>query len=117
MCFLFACQAVTQQQIEKIDADQLKTLQQQGVEVIDVRTPEEYSEGHIPNAPNIDFRNDNFIKEISLKEKDSPIVIHCASGGRSKAAASQLIAIGFTKVYDYSGGFSDWKGRGEAIEK
>ncbi|KAJ1382725.1 Rhodanese-like domain-containing protein [Ochromonadaceae sp. CCMP2298] len=114
---LFACQSTPQQQIETISASQLKALQKEGITIIDIRTPSEYLDGHIPNVPNIDFRNAQFIEQISMIEKDQPIIIHCASGGRSKTAANQLIKIGFSKVYDYEGGFYDWKERGELIEK
>lgn len=114
---LFACQSSPQESIESINADQLKDLQNEGIEVIDIRTPSEYADGHIPQVLNIDFMNAEFSSLVSSREKNLPIIIHCASGGRSKRAAAQLIDLGFSKVYDYSGGFSDWKGRGEEIEK
>jgi rhodanese-related sulfurtransferase len=120
ICFifiLFACQSVTQDQIESINAERLKELQKEGVEVIDIRTPGEYLDGHIVGVPNIDFMSSDFEELISLRDKDKPLIIHCASGGRSKRAAEQLSELGFTKLYDYSGGFSDWKRRGEEIEK
>ncbi len=117
ICVLFACQAATQENIESISADQLKESQKNGIEVVDIRTPEEYMGGHIPNVPNIDFMNSEFSSMISSKDMGRPIIIHCASGGRSKRAADQLIKLGFTKVYDYSEGFSDWKKRGEEIEE
>lgn len=114
---LFACQSTQQENIESITADQLKELQKQGIEVVDIRTPNEYTAGHIPKVPNIDFMGSEFSALIGSKNKNQPIVIHCASGGRSKSAADQLIELGFIKVYDYSGGFSDWKKRGEEVEK
>ncbi len=114
---LFACQSVQKENIESITADQLKEFQKQGLEVVDIRTPKEYASGHIPKVPNIDFMDSNFSALIGSKNMNEPIVIHCASGGRSKSAANQLIELGFIKVYDYSGGFSDWKKRGEEVEK
>ncbi|MFK7952490.1 MAG: rhodanese-like domain-containing protein [Ekhidna sp.] len=114
---LFACQAITQESIEKISAEQLKTLQSQGVEIVDIRTSEEYEDGHIPNVPNIVYGSAEFTSLFEKKNKNASIIIHCASGGRSSRAAKQLIEMGFTKVHDYSGGFSDWKNRGEKIEK
>ena len=48
---------------------------------------------------------------------DDPIVIHCASGGRSQKASDMLKEAGFKKVYDYSGGFTDWKAKGLEIEQ
>ena len=111
--FSLSCQ---QQQSELIDADALKNLQSDGVAIIDIRTPKEYKAGHIPGVPNIDFLAPDFLEQIS-EYKGKPIIIHCQSGGRSGKATTALIEAGFVKVYDYSGGFGDWKRRGEEIEK
>ena len=105
--------------VKSIDADKLIELQSEGVVLIDIRTPEEYTSGHIPSvAYNIDFLNDDFLKNMEeAVDKNQPIVIHCESGGRSKRAAFALEKAGYTRVYDYRGGFADWGARGEAIEK
>lgn len=114
---LFACQPPVQKGVELITSEQLKELKLDGIEIVDIRTSGEYSAGHIPGVPNIDFMDANFSNLISKKDKSKPLIIHCASGGRSKRASTQLIEMGFTKVYDYTGGFSDWKAKGEEIEK
>lgn len=106
-----------QDQVEIINAQRLKELQSQGIEIIDIRTNGEYQDGHIPGVPNIDFMSSDFDGLISKKDKEKPLIIHCASGGRSKRASEKLLALGFSKIYDYSDGFSDWKKRGEMIEK
>jgi rhodanese-related sulfurtransferase len=86
------------------DLNQLKDIQ-----LIDVRTPEEFSEGHINDAININFYDDNFIEEMSSKlDKSKPVYVYCRSGGRSGKASKKLEAAGFTKVYDLEGGFMNW---------
>lgn len=110
----FACQQPTS---GTIDANKLKELQSSGVPIVDIRTPEEYNSGHIAGAILIDFRSPDFLQKMNEFEKNEPLVIHCASGGRSGKAFSLLENAGFVEVYDYSGGFSDWKRKGEEIEK
>jgi len=79
------------------------------IQLIDVRTPEEFSEGHIDNAVNINFYDDNFIKDMTSKlDKSKPVYVYCRSGGRSGKASKKLEDAGFTKVYDLKGGFMNW---------
>lgn len=111
---LFFCSQV--QGVSVIDAEQLKQLKSEGIVVVDIRTPQEYNQGHIPGVTHIDFRGNDFLANMDQFDKSKPIIIHCASGGRSATASSQLLKAGFTTIYDYSGGFSDWKQRGEEIE-
>ncbi|HCK05620.1 MAG TPA: rhodanese-like domain-containing protein [Flavobacteriaceae bacterium] len=83
----------------------------QGKEVIlvDVRTPEEYAEGFIEGAINIDyFDQQSFIKQISELDKKEPVYLYCRSGNRSMKAARQLVTLGFEKVYDLAGGYMSW---------
>ncbi|WP_370087127.1 rhodanese-like domain-containing protein [Ekhidna sp.] len=113
---LFACSAVEQEPIEVISANKLIELQKEGTVVVDIRTQEEYDEGHIPGVLHIDFLADGFLDRMKSQDMDAPIVIHCASGGRSGKASKMLSEAGFKKIYDYSGGFSDWKSNGLDIE-
>jgi len=87
------------------------------IQLVDVRTPKEYTEGHIKDAKNINFYDDNFIDQISKLDKDKEIYIYCRSGGRSGKAAKQLEAAGFTKVYDLQGGFKNWSGSNLEVAK
>ncbi|MDT0605936.1 rhodanese-like domain-containing protein [Croceitalea rosinachiae] len=79
------------------------------VQLVDVRTPEEYEAGHIGNAVNYNIINsESFLKQIDHLDKDAPIYLYCKMGGRSNRAAKLLEENGFTKLYDYSGGYNDW---------
>ena len=99
-----------------VDAEELKALLQDNVRLIDVRTPNEYAGGRIQGATLINYRDKNFRDQISKLDKDVPVAIYCAAGGRSTRATDMMIELGFGMVYNYTGGFSDWRSRGEPIE-
>ena len=91
--------------IEKME-DIIKSPQSQ---ILDVRTPEEYNNGHIPNSTNIDWKNQpEFLQKIETLNKKSPVYIYCLSGARSKMASNFLTQEGFT-VFNYSGGMMEWR--------
>ncbi len=83
-------------------------IESDDVILVDVRTPEEYNEGHINDAMNIDFMNDTFAEEIQKLDKTKPVYIYCRSGGRSGEAAKEMSELGFEKVYDLSGGIKNY---------
>ena len=84
----------------KIDATQFKSKigELENPQLIDVRTPEEYSSGHIPNAINININDSEFEQKIENLDKNEPILVYCRSGGRSGSAASILEEKGFKKI-------------------
>lgn len=77
--------------------------------VIDIRTPEEFKEGHIKGAKNIDFRAADFSQKIALLDRDKPYIIHCKSGGRSTTSLKFWQDLGFTKIHHLDAGFDGWK--------
>lgn len=85
------------------------------VQLIDIRTPEEYNEGYIKNAVNINFFDDDFMEQMSKLNKDEAIYIYCRSGGRSGRASAKLEEAGFTKVYDLGVGMNGWKKEEKAV--
>ena len=86
-----------------------EAIQDKDVVLIDVRTPEEYAQGAIEGAVNIDYFNQqDFIKQISSLNKNTPVYLYCRSGNRSMKAARQLVSLGFEKVYDLAGGYMAW---------
>ena len=80
--------------------------------VIDVRTPEEYSGGHLQNALNIDWNGNSFDQQVSSLDKSKPVLVYCRSGSRSAAAASKMRAAGFKEVYELQGGIMKWTAAG-----
>ena len=85
--------------------------------VLDIRTPEEFAEGHIPDAKNVDFFSKSFRETLEKLDKDAPIVMHCQSGGRSGQALPIFKELGFTKVFHMNGGFSAWSKAGLPVAK
>ena len=88
------------------------------VQLLDVRTVAENSEGHIPGSLNINVLDDEHFTQISdsALDKSRPVALYCRSGKRSKKAAQILSEKGF-KVYELSTGFNGWKEAGQAVEK
>lgn len=87
------------------------------IQLIDVRTPKEYNDGHIKDAVNTNFYDDDFIGQMSKLDKDKEIYIYCRSGGRSGRAAKKLKDQGFTKIYDLQGGFINWNKQSLEVTK
>ncbi len=77
--------------------------------LIDVRTPDEFSKGHIQNAINIDWNGSTFDQQTAGYDKSAPLLIYCLSGGRSGSAAAKLRAQGFKNVIEMSGGMMKWR--------
>ncbi len=76
--------------------------------VLDVRTPEEFSEGHLDSAINIDFYEADFGTNLANLDKDVPYVLYCRSGNRSGTTAQEMRSLGFTEVYEVDGGILSW---------
>lgn len=89
-------------------ADKIKELS--AAAIIDVRTPGEFSEGHLINALNYNWsEKSEFGKQIAPLDKSKPVFVYCLSGRRSGAAASQMRSDGFKEVYELSGGITKWR--------
>jgi rhodanese-related sulfurtransferase len=87
-----------------------------GAQLVDVRTPEEYSSQHIGNAVNLNISTDQFKNGIVALDKSKPVYVYCLSGGRSKRAAQQLANLGFSEVIELDGGIMKWNAAGLADE-
>lgn len=100
---------------QKITPKQVKEKleQQEEVIILDVRTQEEFLQGHIPQSKLLPLAElENKIEEV-VQNKEQEIIVYCRSGARSKQAAMQLIKKGYTKVKDM-GGIMEWT---DEIEK
>lgn len=80
-----------------------------GYVILDVRTPEEFADKHIPNAINIPNEVIGTEEIAELPDKDQLILVYCRSGNRSKQASEKLAALGYTNIYEF-GGINDWTG-------
>lgn len=118
-CFLLAsgsCQA-QDNGIQKLSATEFKDKLEaaSGYQLLDVRTPGEYQEGHLNNAVNRDINDPDFKSEVLKLDKNKPVYVYCLGGGRSASAAAMLHENGFTQVFDMQGGIMAWKNKGLAI--
>ena len=86
-----------------------KNMAQPDVQLVDVRTPEEFSEGHLENAINIDVTADDFDAKVASLDKEKPVMVYCKSGGRSAKASARLKELGFKTITDLEGGITNWK--------
>lgn len=86
----------------KISADEFeqKLKATENAQLVDVRTPGEYSEGRLQNALNIDWNGSAFEAEIQKLDKSKPTFIYCLSGGRSSDASDKMKELGFKEIYE-----------------
>ena len=85
--------------------------------LVDVRTPDEFSEGIIEGAVNIDFKDPSFGEKINALDKSKPYFLYCLSGKRSGDAAKQMDSVGFKSIYMLKGGYKTWKNEGLEIAR
>ena len=85
--------------------------------IIDVRTPEEFVEGHIEGAINIDFRSENFGGQIDELNRNNKYLIYCRSGNRSRGALEVMVEMDFKEVYHLLAGIIKWVDEGYTITR
>ena len=113
---LTCCQAHTGNVVDV--ATLRKEIQQQNtVQLVDVRTPQEWGTGHIEGASHIDWFDDDFKERVAKLDKTRPVRLYCAAGGRSEEARELLREMGFKDVKDLDGGMSAWKKAGAPVVK
>jgi phage shock protein E len=100
-----------------VDEAQKLIVSDPKVVVLDVRTPEEFKEGHIAGAKNIDFNGDDFEKQIAGLDKNKTYVVHCAAGGRSAQACKIIEKVQLPSTYHMYEGFRAWEKAGKPVEK
>ena len=94
-----------------ITMDEAVTMmaQETGYIILDVRRPDEFAAGHIPNAINVPNESIGTDEIPELPNKDQLIMVYCRSGRRSKEASEKLVKLGYTNIVEF-GGILDWKG-------
>ena len=98
---------MTYEQITPVEAKKIMDTEKNYI-VLDVRTEEEYNEGHIEGAILIPDYEINAKAESVLKDKNQLLLVYCRSGRRSKLAAESLAALGYTNIKEF-GGIIDWQ--------
>ena len=83
--------------------------QETGYIILDVRRPDEFAAGHIPNAINVPNESIGTDEIPELPDKNQLIMVYCRSGRRSKEASEKLVKLGYTNIVEF-GGILDWKG-------
>lgn len=98
------------EQAEKLIAD--------GIQLLDVRTEEEWNDGHLKGAKRVDFTAEGFLEKAKATlDPKKPVLVYCRSGGRSAKATKALREAGFTTVHDMDGGITAWQKAGKPVEK
>ncbi len=105
--------------VENVTPDQAERVMKENKDavILDIRTSDEFKEGHIAGAKNVDFLADDFAEKVAKLDPSKPIVLHCASGGRSTRALEKLKDAKLTKIYHLDGGFAAWKEAGKPVQK
>ena len=95
----------------QVNMDEAITMMEEGSGYIflDVRTPAEFAEKHIPGAINVANETIGTDEIPELPDKDQLILVYCRSGNRSKQASEKLVALGYTNIVEF-GGINDWPG-------
>ncbi len=109
--FVAACKNESPQEIQVLEpfAFHQALDHSENIQLIDVRTSEEFSAGHLKNAVNIDVLESNFTSEVEKLNLQKPVYLYCRSGKRSAKAAAILKEVGFKQIYDLEGGYLQWE--------
>ncbi|MBQ3173953.1 MAG: rhodanese-like domain-containing protein [Alistipes sp.] len=98
---------------DSVDAKRFaEVIENVEVQIIDTRTPAEFSEGHIPGAVNIDIDGADFEAKVAALDKSRPVAVYCRGGRRSKEAAKHMVSCGLD-VTELSEGILSWEGEVE----
>lgn len=104
--------------VRVVDVEEGAELAEQpGVVILDVRTPQEFAEGHIAGAVNIDMQAPDATERFAELDPGASYVLYCRSGNRSAVVADHLRDLGFTDVADVDGGVLAWQAAGLPLER
>lgn len=96
-------------------ADFAAALKSPDTAIIDVRTPAEFAEGHLPGAVNIDVQSPDFAGQVAGLDPSIPYAVYCRSGNRSQVAIDVMAQNGLTNVYHLGGGIGAWQQAGGEV--
>ncbi len=101
-----------------VDAEGAAKLISEGkVVIVDVRSKEEFGDGHLKGALNIDILESDFEAKLGKLDKSKPVLVHCQAGGRSTRSLPVFEKLGFTQVFHLDGGYGGWVEAGKPVDK
>lgn len=114
--FILSCNGQNSKEIKTIDSKAFaeKIAATPNPQILDVRTPEEFTSDHIDNAKNINWLGNTFVSDVEKLDKSQPVFVYCKSGGRSQKAAEKLNQLGFKTIYQLDGGMLKWDAAGHS---
>ena len=105
-------------QAKKISLEEFEKLREkEGSVVVDVRTPAEYANGHVPGAVNVPLQSEDFDKRVKAMSKDKTYLVYCAVGGRSAKASARMKELGVPNVLDFTGSMRAWREAEKPVEQ
>ena len=109
-----SCNGQNSKEIKTIDSKAFaeKMAATPNPQILDVRTPNEFTSDHIDNAKNINWLGTTFVSDVEKLDKSQPVFVYCKSGGRSQKAAEKLNELGFKTIYQLDGGILKWDAAG-----
>jgi len=117
LAFLISCSSGNSQNVLEPKDFKAKIDKDTAAVVVDVRTPSEFADGHLPGALNLDVRNPDFSTSIKGLDTNKTYLLYCRSGARTQKAAEIMQQAGFKNVFGMKGGFPDWEKAGYPVEK
>ena len=111
---LFGCKSekkdiTAKEVVTKVDVATFKEgITNSDIQLVDVRTAQEFKDGYIENAQLIDYKLDDFRDKIQELDKDKPVYLYCRSGNRSGKASKIMLELGFKEIVDLKGGYKAW---------
>lgn len=113
-----SCQAQQKQGTQLVKpAEFEKQMKQDEGQVIDVRTPKEYSSGHIENAVNMHVYDKDFEQRVDKLDKEKTVYVYCKVGGRSAEAVEIMQQKGFKHIVELEGGMDAWNEAGKPVKQ
>jgi phage shock protein E len=114
---LGSCSSADESAAAPVSIEQAEKQLAEGAQLLDVRTKEEWDEGHLKDAKLVTVTEEGFLEKAKAKlDPEKEVVVYCRSGARSAKATEQLRAAGFT-VHDLKGGITAWKAAGKPVVK
>ena len=95
--------------VSLVDKSEFKKLmEKEGAQLLDIRTPREVANGKIGEAIEMNFYDSDFKKQLASLDKEKPVLVYCASGGRSAKAVAMMKSLEFIEIHELKGGYNAW---------